>query len=532
LSGSRRRPPANGERAQERWAGSPGGWADAGYSPPPRAALPAPSPHPASGRARPASRRPAPPEGQHPPASWGQPAPAGYPPRYGQPERGQPGYGPPGYGPPEYGDPDYGYPEHSDPGYGYPAAARPGDSRRRPRPGDPAPRARNRNRLPAAPAGAAEWERNPGAWYRSPDGHAPRERAARRAARPGWDEPPRHWRQPAAPPAGQRRTPWFTIVALTLGLAVATYGVLRFGYGPQGNHGRPGTAVTSLQSHRLQGFPLRSHYIGMATKTPFQTTLPRIEHDLGTKPGIVEYYMAFGHAFPLAQTEYLDRLKILPLIQINPKISNLHEIAIGKYDGYLKTFAAEVRKVNAPVALSFAHEMNGWWYPWSVRAGTAQQVKYRPQFFVASWRHIHDVFQAEHVTNVTWVWTVSRDGTRPGWPDLQAWWPGSKYVNWVGMNGYFRTHKTDTFDYLYKHQIETVRRFTDVPILITETGVGPVPGLHRQVANLFAGVARTKNMLGFIWFDLNADEHWNVDTEPAAIKALHDEIARYPQFTH
>ena len=75
-------------------------------------------------------------------------------------------------------------------------------------------------------------------------------------------------------------------------------------------------------------------------------------------------------------------------------------------------------------------------------------------------------------------------------------------------------------------------RFTNDPVLITETGVGPGPSLRPQVSNLFAGVARTKGVLGFIWFNLNADEHWNVDSEPQAVRALHAGITRYAKLTH
>lgn len=314
---------------------------------------------------------------------------------------------------------------------------------------------------------------------------------------------------------------------LTLGVALATYGIMRFGYSKPGQDaGRPRSAMTALTSRGAASFPLRTRYVGMATKTPFQRTLPAIEHILGRKPGIVELYMAFGHGFPLAQIEYLDKLKILPLIQINPKSSNLQQIGAGKFDSYLQQLADAARKVAAPVALSFAHEMNGWWYPWSVIQPTPRQVRNRPRFFISAWRHIHDVFAAAHATNVIWVWTISRDGTKPGWPGLSAWWPGARYVNWVGMNGYYR-RPGETFDYLYQQQLIRLRTFTSDPVLITETGAGPGPVQSRQIADLFAGVARTKGMLGFVWFDLNADKQWNINSNQVAIDAFRAGIARY-----
>jgi hypothetical protein len=311
---------------------------------------------------------------------------------------------------------------------------------------------------------------------------------------------------------------------------VATYGLLRFGYSPHRHRGPAAQATsseTALRSHENLAFGYRTKYVGMAANPPISKRLPVIEQDLsGQKPGIMEIYFSFGGTIPFDQIFYLDKQHILPLVQINPKKQSLHEVAIGKYDGWITRLADGIRKLNAPVALSFAHEMNGYWYPWSVRQPTAQQVTNRPQFFRAAWRHVFKIFSQQHVTNVRWVWTVSRDAQRYGWPPLQAWWPGAKYVNWVGLNGYYR-QPYETFDFLYKNQLDILRSFTRDPVLITETGVGPGPAQRRQIANLFAGVARTKGMLGFVWFDVNALEHWNIDGNRVAIAAFRRGMARY-----
>lgn len=269
----------------------------------------------------------------------------------------------------------------------------------------------------------------------------------------------------------------------------------------------------------------------MALNPPYTKTLPPAAQVLGRDPGIVESYLSFGGTFPLDQLQILERQKIMPLIQINPKKTSLHFIAIGKYDNVLIKLADQIKRVGGPVGLSFAHEMNGWWYPWSVRVPDGQQipdpqqVTNRPMFFRAAWRHVWKVFQAQHVTNVTWVWTISRDGQRYGWPDLHSWWPGQRYVDWIGMNGYYRK-PGDNFDYLYKDQLAILRTFTNRPVLITETGVGPGPSQHTQIENLFAGVRRA-NFLGFIWFDMDANEHWNVDGNTVATNAFHAGVARY-----
>jgi hypothetical protein len=318
---------------------------------------------------------------------------------------------------------------------------------------------------------------------------------------------------------------------LSVGLIVAVYGLVRFGYGPQAKHHVSERARASATSAKKKpegapSFPLPKGFVGMAVNPPLSESLPAVKNILGQDPQVVETYMGFPGTFPFDQIVALDKAKILPLIQINPKQVNLHFVASGKYDKNIIALADAVKRVHAPVALSFAHEMNGWWYPWSVRVPNAEQYRNRPMFFRAAWRHVWKVFQAQGVTNVTWVWTISRDAQRSGWPDLQSWWPGPRYVDWIGMNGYYRA-PGQTFDYLYQAQLGILKTFAPhKPVLITETGVGPGPTQHTQIENLFAGIKRT-GLLGFIWFDLNADEHWNIDKNQVAIQAFRDGLKNY-----
>ena len=57
------------------------------------------------------------------------------------------------------------------------------------------------------------------------------------------------------------------------------------------------------------------------------------------------------------------------------------DIAAGKYDSYLTTIGAAVKAGGHPVWLTFAHEMNGTWYPWGIQAVTPAQ-------WIAAWTHV------------------------------------------------------------------------------------------------------------------------------------------------
>ncbi len=185
----------------------------------------------------------------------------------------------------------------------------------------------------------------------------------------------------------------------------------------------------------------------------------------------------------------------------------------GRHDRYLKTYADQVRGFGHPVVLSFAPEMNGDWYAWG--AGHTP-----PRVFVAAWRHIVDLFRAEHASNVTWLWTVN--SVNASKVPLRPWWPGAGYVDQVGIDGYFY-RPADTFHSVFGTTIAQVRGFTQKPILISETAVGPVAG-PAKVADLFRG-AREAGLAGVVWFDKAQHDgiyhqDWRLEDNPAILAAF------------
>ena len=249
---------------------------------------------------------------------------------------------------------------------------------------------------------------------------------------------------------------------------------------------------------------------------PVQT----FETQTKVKPNLLLYYSSWWEPFRTGFAVRTAKHGAVPIVQINPLHVKLSQIAHGRYDRYINTFAASVRKYGRPVIVGFGHEMNAQWSPWGYRHAN-------PASFVAAWRHIVDVFRADKVKKVTWLWTVNVIDPHAHSSDPRPWWPGDNYVTWVGIDGYYR-RPSWKFAALFGPTIKAVHLLTRDPILISETGVQPSAGKAAKIGNLFAGV-RAYGLLGLVWFDAIAHHDWRLDN-PAAILAFRRAVKHTPTY--
>jgi len=206
------------------------------------------------------------------------------------------------------------------------------------------------------------------------------------------------------------------------------------------------------------------------------------------------YYSGWYVPFPVSFATTAANNGAVPLVQVNPDSISVPAIAAGKYDGYLSAYAEAVRAYRHPVIMSFGHEMNGPWYSWGYGHTS-------PTVFVAAWRHIVTLFRALGARNVTWLWTVNIiNNTQHGKiPNPSRWWPGSSYVSWVGIDGYYLKPSWQ-FAPLFGPTIGAVRELTSAPILIAETGAVTTAGQPGKITDLFTGIHQY-GLLGFVWYD-------------------------------
>ena len=236
---------------------------------------------------------------------------------------------------------------------------------------------------------------------------------------------------------------------------------------------------------------------------------------IGRQPNLASYYSSWLDLEPF-QVRFATMAAehgATTVVQLDPENVSLASIASGQYDAYLRSYAVAVKAFGAKVVLSFGHEMNGNWYSWANQHTS-------PKVFVAAWRHIVTVFRAAGAENVIWLWTVNIIDDSLPIPDPAPWWPGSSYVTWVGIDGYYYS-PSSTFSQVFGPTIVDVRALTGDPILIAETGASIAAGQSAKIADLFAGI-QTYGLLGFIWFDADSAnatdgvaQDWRLDSHAA-----------------
>jgi hypothetical protein len=242
--------------------------------------------------------------------------------------------------------------------------------------------------------------------------------------------------------------------------------------------------------------------------------LARFGKEIGKSPNLVAYYVPWDQ--PLNQTWVLDLVNdgVLPLLQFEPVTPSIASIASGGSDAYTTSLAETIKALNVPIVFSFGHEMNGNWYAWGTQTTD-------PAEFVKAWQRIHDIFTKVGAHNVIWLWDVNVTYPVPNIA-LEPLYPGDKYVDWVGLTGYYNITAggRSTFETLFEPTMDQVRAFTQKPFLIAETGVSPSSDKPTEIKDLFYGVEEHADVLGFVWFNYNKpgenETDWMINSDPTS----------------
>jgi mannan endo-1,4-beta-mannosidase len=198
------------------------------------------------------------------------------------------------------------------------------------------------------------------------------------------------------------------------------------------------------------------------------------------------------------------------------------DIAGGAQDGYIRGVARTLATFPGTVWIRFAHEMNGYWYPWS----------HGPVAYRRAWRRVVALFRAEGVRNARFVWSVNAnlfDGHATWWRGLRPYWPGRRWVDAVGSTMIdFGGRKRYTVARFEPRLRELHRRFR-LPVMLTEVNVDYAARLA-WLRHLRAMLVRSPWISAAVWSQLpsRGKKHqtgtgvvdWDVLRDPASASLL------------
>jgi hypothetical protein len=215
-------------------------------------------------------------------------------------------------------------------------------------------------------------------------------------------------------------------------------------------------------------------------------------------------------------------------------------IAGGRHDAYLKKYAADVKQWGKPVMIRLAHEMNGRWYPYGT-AMDAPGVRHNgntPADYVAMWRHVWDVFHEAEATNVYWVWSpnilfVNAENTvAQQQADYVALYPGDRYVDWIGLDGYCDGVKGrwKSFAELFDASYRAITALCSKPLMIAEfacSEAGAPPGTSKAdwiTRTYMVEIPERYPRIKLVnWFDRDktkqGETDWRFNSSPKALSA-------------
>jgi beta-mannanase len=184
-------------------------------------------------------------------------------------------------------------------------------------------------------------------------------------------------------------------------------------------------------------------------------TIEDFEQMVGKHQAIIASSSYWGEqSFPTENLNVIWRHGSLPLVfwspwdrpyeqNHGPDKFSLRDIVAGKWDTYIDKWGDAARAFGHPMIVSFANEMNGDWFPWSGTYYGGEEWDdvhdnwKGPETFRAAFRHVVDRVRARGAKNVQWMFhTNNYPYPMDTWNFAPAYYPGSDYVDWLGMSVY------------------------------------------------------------------------------------------------
>jgi beta-mannanase len=222
----------------------------------------------------------------------------------------------------------------------------------------------------------------------------------------------------------------------------------------------------------------------------------------------------------------------IPLISWQSHDRPVSEIATGRHDGYIRSWARGAREYGAPVYLRPFPEMNGDWTGWNGD----------PEALVAAWQRIVTLFRAEGASNVRWVWSPNvSDEPRIAENRMELYYPGADYVDVLALDGFNWGDVRPwigwrSFEEVFQAGYARVTALGDQPVWFAETASAEAGGDKAAwVVDMFTSQAFPR-LDAIIWFNENKETDWRVASSRRSLASFQEilpqlgrEVARLPE---
>ncbi|WP_299392681.1 glycosyltransferase [uncultured Gelidibacter sp.] len=232
---------------------------------------------------------------------------------------------------------------------------------------------------------------------------------------------------------------------------------------------------------------------------------------------IVSFYLAWDksslNTFPEKKFHQVYQQKALPMITWEPWVNSFNDdtpfrghvydsIISGFFDDFIAKFAKQIKNLEGPVFLRFAHEFDNPFYQWyDDRDNAAENFK-------KSWIHVWNIFREQEANNVIWVYNPWKP------KNVTNFFPGDRYVDWVSVNllNYATHDETEiynSFKSLYEPYHVEFEKLENIPIMLSEFGTYYDPKYQKiwlenaleEINNNYKGID------AIVYFNSNVDNN-------------------------
>lgn len=280
----------------------------------------------------------------------------------------------------------------------------------------------------------------------------------------------------------------------------------------------------------LPANPAASRQLGvsLAWSRSWLSDLDAYSSRVGRVPSVVATYRNMqGAMLDTAAMSAVAARGSVPMVTVEPWDSSsatdpryaLKNIVRGDFDPWFSAGADAARVYGKQFYLRFAPEMNGVWAPWE--AGINGNT---PQDYVDAWRHVHDIFVSHGALNVRWVWGPNVFGGGSA-VDFTPYYPGSDVVDVLGLDGYNwgSLDVWQTYSQVFGPSYDTLVKLDAVkPVMIAETASAESGGNKAAwITSAFTQeiLTRTPRVKVVVWFNLNKETDWRVESSAASLNA-------------